>query len=233
MAKKEFTYRGKKFEELKDLSLNELSELLPARQRRTLRRGLTEQQKILLKKIKKNENNIETHCRDMVILPEMVGKTIRVHNGREFVQVGIVEDMIGHCLGEFTFTRNRVEHSAPGIGATRSSATLYAGQREPEPVPVRGDGYGREEHSAKDHARCDEGTERAAPPQGVEGEAPEAKEGSRSQGDGSKGGGASSAGSPDTAPESHPETCPGIQGGGSPRQVRNTKNVDLSNKAIF
>jgi len=124
MAKKEFTYRGKRFEELKKLSLNELAELLPSRQRRSLKRGLTDQQKILLKKIKKNENNIETHCRDMIILPDMVGKAIKVHNGKEFVQVAIVEDMIGHILGEFTFTRNRVEHSAPGIGATRSSATL-------------------------------------------------------------------------------------------------------------
>ena len=124
MAKKEFTYRGKKLEELKALSLNELSELLPARQRRSLKRGFTEQQKILLKKIKKNENNIETHCRDMVIMPEMVGKIIKVHNGKEFTTISIMEEMIGHYLGEFSLTRNRVEHSAPGIGATRSSATL-------------------------------------------------------------------------------------------------------------
>ena len=124
MAKKEFTYRGKKLEELKALSLNELSELLPARQRRSLKRGFTEQQKILLKKIKKNENNIETHCRDMLIMPEMVGKIIKVHNGKEFTTISIMEEMIGHYLGEFSLTRNRVEHSAPGIGATRSSATL-------------------------------------------------------------------------------------------------------------
>ena len=124
MAKKEFTYRGKNFEELKTLSLNELAEILPARQRRTLKRGLTEQQKILLEKIKKNESNIETHCRDMLVLPVMVGKMIKIHNGKEFVQVSIMEEMIGHCLGEFTFTRSRVQHSAPGIGATRSSATL-------------------------------------------------------------------------------------------------------------
>ena len=124
MVKKEFTYRGKKLEELKKLSLNELAELLPARQRRSLKRGLTEQQKILLKKIKKNENNIETHCRDMIIFPEMVGKTIKIHNGKEFMQVIIMEDMIGHYLGEFSLTRHRVEHSAPGIGATRSSAAL-------------------------------------------------------------------------------------------------------------
>lgn len=124
MAKKEFTFRGKTLEELKKLSLNEVAQLLPARQRRSLKRGLTEQQKILLKKIKKNENNIETHCRDAIILPEMIGGTIRVHNGKELVPVIIVEDMIGHYLGEFSMTRKRGEHSAPGIGATKSSSAL-------------------------------------------------------------------------------------------------------------
>tara|TARA_Y100000031_G_scaffold155965_1_gene208611 strand:- start:11701 stop:12084 length:384 start_codon:yes stop_codon:yes gene_type:complete len=124
MAKKEFSYRGKTLEELKGLSLNEVAALLPARQRRVLKRGLTDQQKILLKKIKKNEGNIETQCRDMIILPEMVGKTIRVHRGKEFLPVIIIEEMIGHYLGEFVLTRNRVEHSAPGIGATKSSAAL-------------------------------------------------------------------------------------------------------------
>ena len=124
MGKKEFTYRGKTLEELKKLSLNELAELLPARQRRTLKRELGEQQKILLKKIKNNENNIETHCRDAIILPEMVGKTIKVHSGKDFIPVILIGEMIGHYLGEFVLTRNRVEHSAPGIGATRSSAAL-------------------------------------------------------------------------------------------------------------
>ncbi len=124
MAKKEFTYRGKTLEELKTLSLNELASLMPARQRRSLKRGLTEQQKILLKKIKKNESNIETQCRDMIVLPEMIGKTIKVHSGKAFVPVIIIDEMIGHCLGEFVLTRRKVEHSAPGIGATRSSAAL-------------------------------------------------------------------------------------------------------------
>jgi small subunit ribosomal protein S19 len=124
MAKKEFTYRGKKLEELKELSLTEFAELLPSRARRSLKRGLTEQQKILLKKIKNNKQNVETHCRDMIVLPEMIGGTIKIHNGKTFVQVAIVEEMVGHYLGEFSLTRNRVEHSAPGIGATRSSAAL-------------------------------------------------------------------------------------------------------------
>lgn len=124
MAKKEFIYRGKTLDELKNLSLNELAVLLPSRQRRSLKRGLTDQQKILLKRVKKNESNIETQCRDAIILPEMIGKIIKIHNGKEFIPVTIMGDMIGHYLGEFVLTRKRVSHSAPGIGATKSSAAL-------------------------------------------------------------------------------------------------------------
>ena len=124
MAKKEFTFKGKTAEEIKQMSLSELAQLLTSRQRRTIKRGFTEQQKILLKKIRNNEKNIETHCRDMIILPEMIGKTIKVHQGKEFMPVTIEPDMVGHYLGEFLLTRKRVAHSAPGIGATRSSASL-------------------------------------------------------------------------------------------------------------
>ena len=124
MAKKEFTYRGKTLEELKEMSLSDFMLLLPARERRSLKRGFTEQQKILLKHIRAKKSNIETHCKDMIILPEMIGLPIRIHNGKEFIAVTIQDEMIGHFLGEFVITRKRIEHSAPGIGATRSSAAL-------------------------------------------------------------------------------------------------------------
>ncbi len=124
MARKEFTFKGKSVEELKKLSISEVAQLFTSRQRRSLKRGFTEQQKILLKKIRANEKNIETHCREMIILPEMIGITIKLHQGKEFVPVAIEADMLGHCLGEFAMTRKRVAHSAPGIGATRSSASL-------------------------------------------------------------------------------------------------------------
>jgi len=124
MAKKEFTFKGKTLEELQKLGLSEVMQILPSRQRRSLKRGFTEQQKKLLLRIRKNKKNIETHCRDMVILPEMIGRTIKVHNGKEFMIVSIVPQMIGHYLGEFAMTRKPVKHSAPGIGATRSSASI-------------------------------------------------------------------------------------------------------------
>ena len=124
MAKKEFSYRGKSLEELQQLSLKELALLLPARERRKINRGFRESEKIFLKNVEKNKRNLETHCRDMIVLPLMVGKTIKVHSGKEFVPVIIVAEMIGHRLGEFSLTRKSLKHSAPGIGATRSSASL-------------------------------------------------------------------------------------------------------------
>lgn len=122
MAKKEFTYRGKTLQELQAMSINEVMEYLPSRTRRTLKRGLTDEQKKILSKVKKNDPNLKTQRRDMVILPQMVGASIKIHNGKEFVQVLILPEMIGHYLGEFAMTRRTVSHSAPGIGATKSSA---------------------------------------------------------------------------------------------------------------
>ena len=124
MAKKEFTYKGKRMEDLKALTVNEVAELLPARARRSLKRGLTEEHRKVLSKIEKGDKNIKTHCRNMVILPVMVDHIVKVHNGREFVNVGIQPEMIGHFLGEFALTRKSITHSSPGVGATRSSANI-------------------------------------------------------------------------------------------------------------
>lgn len=124
MAKKEFMFYGKTVDEVKGLSLEEFSQLVPSSVRRKIKRGFTDQEKKLIKKVKNKENNIETHCRDMIILPEMIGITIRVYKGKEFFPVAIDAEMLGHRLGEFALTRNNVSHSAPGIGATRSSSSL-------------------------------------------------------------------------------------------------------------
>jgi small subunit ribosomal protein S19 len=123
MAKKEFAYRGKKLEELQKLSLKEFAELLPARQRRSLLRGFTEKQKKLLNKIR-NGKEPKTHCRDLIVMPEMVGKMIKIYNGKEFVPLKIEAEMLGHRIGEFCLTRKRVTHNSPGVGATRSSANV-------------------------------------------------------------------------------------------------------------
>ena len=126
---KEFTYKGYTLEELQKMPMDEFIKLLPARQRRSLLRGLTDAQRILLEKVRKaraamregKKVVIKTHVRDMIILPEMVGLTIHVYNGKEFVPVEIKPEMIGHYLGEFAITCKPVKHGAPGIGASRSS----------------------------------------------------------------------------------------------------------------
>ncbi len=123
MARKEFTYRGKGVEELKKMSVKEFAALLPSRQRRTLRKGLSEENKALLEDIK-SKPNAKTHVRSMIILPEMIGRSVKVYSGKEFVQVAITAEMLGHYFGEFVQTRKKVVHHAPGIGATKSSAAL-------------------------------------------------------------------------------------------------------------
>jgi small subunit ribosomal protein S19 len=111
------------------MSMDEFINLLPSRQRRSLHRGLTPEQRILLEKIRKTRESlksggnvvVKTHVRGMIILPEMVGVTILVHNGKDFVQIEIKPEMIGHYLGEFAITNKPVRHGTPGIGASRSS----------------------------------------------------------------------------------------------------------------
>lgn len=121
---KEFIFHGKSASEVMKMSLEEFAKIVPARERRKIKRGFTEVEKKLLEDIKANPKDIKTHARDMIIIPEMIGKTIKVYNGKEWTMVIIEPELIGHRLGEFALTRRQVKHSAPGIGATRSSASL-------------------------------------------------------------------------------------------------------------
>ena len=123
----EFTYRGHTLEELQDMSVDEVAELLPARQRRTIERGLGTQREKLLETARETtpeesaQDPIRTHLRNMPILPEFVGLTFAVHDGQSFERVEVEPEMIGHYLGEFQLTRQQVEHGQAGIGATRPS----------------------------------------------------------------------------------------------------------------
>ncbi|NPV50473.1 MAG: 30S ribosomal protein S19 [Candidatus Methanofastidiosum sp.] len=129
MAKKEFSFMGYSVDQMEKMSMDKLIELLPSRQRRSLKRGLPVRQKKLLKNIRESKKEMEagnkyvvkTHCRDMVILPEMLGVTIGIYNGKEFVPVEITPEMVGHYLGEFALSRRKVSHGAPGVGSTKSS----------------------------------------------------------------------------------------------------------------
>ena len=131
MSSRKFRYRGYTLEELKQMSMDEILELLPSRRRRSLSRQefWTPRRKKLLEDIRRAMESqergqtvvVRTHVRDMPILPEMVGATVAVYNGRDFLEINIQPQMIGHLLGEFAPSTKIVRHGAPGIGATRSS----------------------------------------------------------------------------------------------------------------
>jgi small subunit ribosomal protein S19 len=119
--KEEFTYHGYKIPELQEMGLSELLPLMPSRARRKFNRGLSRDHEKLLAEIREDKERIRTHLRDMIILPEMIGKTIEVYNGKDFVKVELQPEAVFHYLGEFSLTRRKVAHGSAGIGATRSS----------------------------------------------------------------------------------------------------------------
>jgi len=123
---KEFLYRGLSKEDLESTSLEKLFLLFNSRQRRSLTRGITDGKRKLIEEIKsakagKLKTPIKTHLRDLIVLPYMVGVTVNVFSGKDFVPVMIKTEMVGHYLGEYVITNKRVNHGAPGVGASRSS----------------------------------------------------------------------------------------------------------------
>jgi len=118
-------YRGKNVNDLKSLDIREFAKLVKARARRSLLRNYD----VVAAFVKKCEEKdakkrpIKTHDRAMVIVPQMVGKTIGVHNGKEFVRVIVTEEMLGHRLGEFSLTRRIAKHTKMGIGASKSTTS--------------------------------------------------------------------------------------------------------------
>lgn len=125
MAKKEFRFQGKSLDELKAMSISDLSPMFKSDIRRKIKRGFTDEEKRFLENLRKaGDKPVKTHCRDMIILPDMVGKTIRIYTGKDFATVLIQSEMIGHRLGEYALSRKRVTHSSPGVGSTRSSGAV-------------------------------------------------------------------------------------------------------------
>lgn len=96
---------------------------------RSLKKGLYVDER-LIKKIKDKKPNdrtpIKTWSRASVISPEMIGFTFSVHNGKDFIQVFIAEEMVGHRLGEFSPTRKFVRHG----GKMQKELEIAAKQKE-------------------------------------------------------------------------------------------------------
>jgi len=80
---------------------------------RSLKKGPFVDEK-LLKKVGKlrigDATVIKTWARSSTITPEMVGFRFAVHNGKDFIEIDVMEDMVGHCFGEFAPTRKFVGH---------------------------------------------------------------------------------------------------------------------------
>ena len=125
-------FKGKKEEELKQMSLEEFAKLCKARERRAILRALSgdnyKYMELIQKVRKLKEKNhpkikkgIKTHVRDAVIIPEWLGLVFLVHNGKEWKPVEITLERLGHRLGEYSHTTTFTKHSGPGVGATRGS----------------------------------------------------------------------------------------------------------------
>ncbi len=122
-TKKQFTFRGKTIEELKALDVREFAKFLASRERRFVLRQFNDIENFLNRaneKISRNKS-IRTHKRDLIIVPGMIGMKIHVHDGRNFVPIEVVGEMLGHKFGEFAPTRGRVKHGKAGIGATKGT----------------------------------------------------------------------------------------------------------------
>jgi len=106
-------FRGVNTEELKDLNIREFSKLIKSRGRRTIMRNYD----VIDAFVKKCNNAtakgkaIRTHDRTMIVVPALVGKSIGVYNGKEFIKVDVVAEMLGHRLGEFSMTRKIAKHT--------------------------------------------------------------------------------------------------------------------------
>ncbi len=79
---------------------------------RSLKKGPYINENLLkkMKRVKPKDTVIKTWARDCTIVPEMVGFTFGVHNGKEHIPVKVTEDMVGHKLGEFSATTKFVRH---------------------------------------------------------------------------------------------------------------------------
>ena len=121
--KREFTFRGLTLLQLQSLSLEEFAKVASARARRSIRRGFNTETAQFFERMQSTPTAkvVRTHCRDALVLPGHIGRRVAIYNGKEFKEVEIRPEMVGHYYGEFSLTRRFEKHSGPGVGATRSS----------------------------------------------------------------------------------------------------------------
>lgn len=122
MAKVVYFY-GKTEEEVKSMSLDEFKKYLSPSERRHLARGMTEAEKSVYRHLDKGSKKIKTHARTLILEPRLLGKTISVYNGKEFVDVVVTLEKLGHRVGAFAPSTKKVNHSSAGVGASKSSVS--------------------------------------------------------------------------------------------------------------
>ena len=124
---KKDTWKGIDDEGILALPMDDFLKKTTSRNRRTmLRLKFNPRLKQFIEEVRKirkanPKKLIKTHLREAVILPEWVGLTFGVHNGKEFKRVEITLTKVGRRLGDFSHSTGRVLHSGPGVGATRGS----------------------------------------------------------------------------------------------------------------
>merc|ERR1711879_681745 len=120
---RKYSYRGIDLEKLLDLSNQDLMELFRSRQRRKFSRGIKRNYVTVLKKLRKAKREtaygekpeaVKTHLRNMVIVPEMIGSVVGVYNGKQYINVEVKPEMIGHYLAEFSITYKPIRHGRSG-----------------------------------------------------------------------------------------------------------------------
>lgn len=131
-AQRNYTFRGKTLDDLRGMDIPDFIKLLNTHRQRYLSRSFGLQHIKFIKKLKaaraavkgpgERPAVVRTHLRSMVVLPEFVDNVIGIYNGKEYVEIQIKPEMIGHVLADFSMSKKIVKHSKAGVGATRSSS---------------------------------------------------------------------------------------------------------------
>jgi small subunit ribosomal protein S15e len=131
---RKYAYRGIDLEKLVDMQNEDLMNLFCARQRRKFSRGIKRQPITLLKKLRKSKKAcaygdkpvpVKTHMRNMVIVPEMIGSVVGVYNGKNFINVEVKPEMIGHYLAEFSISYHPVQHGRGKVAGSKFAPLGY------------------------------------------------------------------------------------------------------------
>ena len=127
---KKFSYRGVELNNLLDMNMEELHNMFNSRHRRSFRRGVSRRHNTVIAKMNKAKKECQelekpkavlTHCRNLTVLPSMVGNIVGIYNGKMFCGIEIKPEMIGTYLGEYAMTYKPTRHGRAGLGATHSS----------------------------------------------------------------------------------------------------------------